>query len=57
MIVNSIAYWIEAVIIADMKTITKIYYICYAFSCYTLNIIARETKRNVICYLLWNYRS
>lgn len=54
MIMNSVANRVETVVVADMKTITKIYHICHTFTCDALYLVARETKCNVICDFLWN---
>ena len=41
-VMNTVAYGVEAVVVADMKSISKIYYICNAFTCDAVYGFSRE---------------
>ncbi len=54
-VVITVAYGVEAVVVADMLAVAEIYYICHAFTCDPLYSLARETKCEMVCDGLWHY--
>ena len=46
-VMNSVAYRVEAVVITDVKTISEIHYICDTFACNAVNCLPWE--RTVRC--------
>ena len=55
MIVIPITYRVVAVVVADMKAVSKIDYICHAFTCDAIHCIAGKTKGEMLYNLFWHH--
>ena len=50
MVVDSVAYRIEAVVVTNMEAVSEVDYICHAFTGYTLYFLAGEAQCQVVGY-------
>ena len=49
-IMDSVAYGIEAVVVADMQTVAEIDYICHAFTGNTLHCLTGKSESQMVGY-------
>lgn len=49
-VVESVAYGVEAVVVADVETVAKIDYICHAFTRYALHCLTWESESQMVGY-------
>ena len=47
MVVDSVANWIEAVVVADVETVSEVYNICHAFTSDAFYRLSGETEGQV----------